>query len=78
MTYSAVVDDDLTRITHIKYCLSNNKGGGVYGNFMGFEVTVDSPTSGISKLSYASMSDTGAADFTCFNDVMGTEELMQL
>ena len=72
MTYSAVIDDDLTRVTHIKYCLSNIKSPGLYGNFMGFEVTIDSPTSGISKLSYASMSPTGVADFTCFTDAMGS------
>ena len=52
MQYLAVTDDDLTRVTQIRYCLSNKKSSGEYGNYMGFTVTIDSPTSGISTKAY--------------------------
>ena len=55
MQYLAVTDDDLTRVTKIRYCLSNKKSSGEYGNYMGFEVTIDSPTSGVSTKSYGTM-----------------------
>ena len=58
MTYSTVADDD-ARITHIRYCMSNLKSG-IYSNFLGFEVTFDSPTSGTTKLQYATTENSGA------------------
>ena len=78
MTYKTVGDDDEARITHIRYCMSNRKSNGIYSNFLGFEVTFDSPTSGITKLSYATTESTVAENFACFTDAMGSEELVQL
>ena len=76
MTYKVITDED-ARITHIRSCMSNIKSG-QYGNFQGFEVTFYSPTSGITKLSYATTEDSGADNFACFTDAMGSEELVSL
>ena len=68
-TYKIITDEE-ARITHIRSCMSHRKSSGIYGNFQGFEVTFDGPTSGITKLSYATTEDSGAENFACFTDAI--------
>ena len=45
-TYIAITDDEYTRMTRLKYCKCCINGAGVHEHFRGFEVTLESPTTG--------------------------------
>ena len=46
--YFAVIDDDFTRVTKLRYCKCCINSSGFYEHFRGLEVTINSPTSGSS------------------------------
>lgn len=76
-TYIAITDDEYTRMTRLKYCKCCINGSGVHEHFRGFEVTLESPTTGQTYVQEFGTIDGTEADTFCEIFEM-PEELMFL
>ena len=74
-----VADDDLTRITQIRYCKCCINWYDEYEHFRGFEATIYSPLTGYSTQTFGTMDNYAIDDDTyCEVHDVSNEELMYL